>query len=214
MCPPSESGGCSLRSCDSSGVWKKSAGKVEKKKEKSFPATHPTLILSTGIWEKKQFTMKVLYIVMRKRSVRSNYLHVISTVNSFKKILPSKMTCVKFLRLHPGVSCRDTLNFKNRTKGDLTTETHVLYVMFLSAPSAPDVSDCIAPCPPSRSRTFRWTVSRTTWRPKRSCCSGPSGWWRDTRACAATTSPPAGGMANSSTPSYTNTGEANVRARN
>lgn len=130
------------------------------------------------------------------------------------KILPSKMTCVKFLRLHPGVSCRDTLNFKNRIKGDLTTETHVLYVMFLSAPSAPDVSDCIAPCPPSRSRTFRWTVSRTTWRPKRSCCSGPSGWWRDTRACAATTSPPAGGMANSSTPSYTNTGEADVRARN
>ena len=85
--------------------------------------------------------------------------------------------------------------------------------MFLSAPSAPDVSDCIAPSPPRRSQTFRWTVSRTTWRPKRSCCSGPSGWWRDTRACAATTSPPAGGMANSSTPSYTNTGEADVRAR-
>lgn len=38
------------------------------------------------------------------------------------KILPSKMTCVKFLRLHPGVSCRDTLNFENRIKGNLTTK--------------------------------------------------------------------------------------------
>lgn len=64
-----------------------------------------------------------------------------------------------------------------------------------------------------RFRTFRWTASPTTWRPRRNCCSGPRGWWRDTRACAATTSSAAGGMGSFSTPSYTNTGERRQQAR-
>lgn len=59
----------------------------------------------------------------------------------------------------------------------------------------------------SRSRTSRWTVSRTTWRPRRSCCCGLSAWWRATQACAVTTSPPAGETASSSVQSSTNTGE-------
>lgn len=58
-----------------------------------------------------------------------------------------------------------------------------------------------------RFQTFRWRVSQMTWQLKKNCYFGLGGWWRDTRTCAVTTSPPGGGMASSLMPSYTNTGE-------
>lgn len=62
----------------------------------------------------------------------------------------------------------------------------------------------------SRSLTSRSAVSQTIWLPRRSCCCGLNAWWKVTRACAVITSPPAGEMAGSSTPSSINTGTMHV----
>lgn len=77
----------------------------------------------------------------------------------------------------------------------------------LRFPPVCDVANLLIPTPCLRSQTSRSTVSRRTCRPKRSCCSGLRGSQTAIRTSAVRTSPPAGGTASCSTPSFTNTSE-------
>lgn len=56
---------------------------------------------------------------------------------------------------------------------------------------------------PDRFQTSRSVGSLMTCQLRKSCSCGHSVWWKDTRICAVTTLPPAGGMASSSMLSFT-----------
>lgn len=89
----------------------------------------------------------------------------------------------------------------------VSTHNHFFSWDDLRLPPVCDIANVLIPTLCLRSQTSRSMVSRRTCRPKRSCCSGLRGSRTAIRTSAVRTSPPAGGTASCSTPSFTNTSE-------